>query len=78
MSEKEMIECKWVLEVGCLYYSAAENIIKGYCFQKGYSCTIEKGAGILSKPFYVTITLPKEDKQQVISDLQYLFDEARG
>jgi hypothetical protein len=65
---------KWTFhDVGILAVSYIENSIKTYCFQKGYEYSIEKGSGFITKPMWVSITVPDSDVNEVKSDINYMF-----
>ena len=65
---------KWTFnDVGRLAVAYIENSIQTYCFQRGYNFSIEKGKGFLTKPMWISITVPDDDVNEVKSDIHYMF-----
>ena len=71
-----MKKLNWTFhDVGLLAVAYIENSIKTYCFERGYKFSIEKGSGILSKPLWVSITVPDDEVMMTKSDIHYMFSE---
>lgn len=64
---------KYSFEVGLLNYGYVENSIHNYCFKKGYNYNLKKGSGILSKPFFVEIVVPRIKAEIVKEEFKHIF-----
>ena len=73
MNNDNMI-LKYSFEVGLLNYGYVENSIKRYCFKRGYNYNIDKGVGILSKPYFVKIIVPREKVENVKEEFKNIFN----
>ena len=65
---------KYIIEVGLLNYGYVENSIHNYCFKRGYNYNIDKGVGILSKPYFVKIIVPREKVENVKEEFKNIFN----
>lgn len=72
--DNDNVILKYSFEVGALNYGFVENSIKNYCFKRGYNYNIEKGAGILSKPFFVKIIVPRVKVEIVKEEFKNIFN----
>jgi len=70
-----MTDMKFSFLVGFITLSYVENSLRNYCFHNGYDISIEKGTGFLSKPMWITITVPDNDVSKVKNDVYDMFDE---
>lgn len=64
---------KYSFEVGLLNYGYVENCIHNYCFKKGYNYNLKKGSGILSKPFFVEMVVPRIKVEIVKEEFKHIF-----
>lgn len=64
---------KYSFEVGLLNYGYVENSIHNYCFKRGYNYNLKKGVGILSKPFFVEIIVPRIKTEIVKEEFKHIF-----
>ena len=64
---------KYSFEVGLLNYGYVENSIHNYCFKRGYNYNLKKGSGILSKPFFVEIIVPRIKAEIVKEEFKHIF-----
>lgn len=64
----------FTMQTGILTGNIAETKLRQYCFERNYKLDLEVYKTLLQRMFFITITLPYNEGEQTIKDINKMFN----